>query len=86
MILRAISPRLAIEDFSKHNWRDLPAGPKPEQLLAELHGLAVFYIDVNHLARNVRRNLVHEFHRLNDAQYRTFLDYVANFDVRRRSR
>src|SRR5258706_11029095 len=81
MMRSAISPRLAIRIFL--NMR--PGGPgsrrsgpaDPEQRLPVLHRLAVGHQDLEDLAVDVRFDLVHELHRLDDAHHLPLLHLVA---------
>src|SRR3954465_15478918 len=79
----AISPRLAIKTFlniarSSELNRDL------EQRLAVLHRRAVIDEDGDDLAGDVRLDLVHQLHRLDDAQHLPLVDLVVQRDVVRR--
>src|SRR5690606_18771833 len=78
----AISPRLAIRIFSN------TGSAQDEQRLSVLHRLAVLHEDRLDDARRVGLDLVHELHRLDDADGLAFLDAVAHLDeglrVRRR--
>src|SRR4051812_3521714 len=60
----AISPRLAMRTFLNKAL----ALANPEQLLAELDRLAVLGEDLDDRARDVGLDLVHELHRLDDAE------------------
>src|SRR6266436_488622 len=63
MIRSATSPRFAIRIFLNN----LP-GPYREQPLAVLDRLPVFDVDVHDLPVVLRIDLVHQLHRLDDAQ------------------
>src|SRR6266545_4007083 len=84
MIRRAISPRLAIRIFLNMGWE----GPRScrrglsdlEQRLRVLHRLAVGYQSLEDLAVAVRLDLVHQFHRLDDAHHLTLLHPVSDLD------
>src|SRR4051794_25026120 len=68
---RAISPRLAMRIFSNIGLAD------DRERLAELHGLAIFDQDFQHLAGLGRRDRVHGLHGLDDHQGLTGGDSVA---------
>src|SRR5450755_658682 len=70
-IRRAISPRLAISIFL--NIRGV-GSLDDEQRLPELDRLAVLAQDLRHGAGLVRLDLVHDLHRLDDADRLGFLD------------
>src|SRR5689334_22728768 len=79
----AISPRLATRtflNFSRSSGLDL------EQRLAVLDGRAVLDQDADDRARDVGLDLVHQLHRLDDAQHLALLDLVVERRVRRRVR
>src|SRR5262245_52588135 len=77
MILRAISPRLAIRIFLNiSGGRD----PDSEQHLPVLHRLAIADGDVDHLSGDLRLDLVHQLHGLDDAQDLSLLHDVAHLD------
>src|SRR6185295_16651407 len=70
MTRRAISPRLAIRILRNMERPPAPLRrhrPQPEQDLAEFHGLAVGYQNLHDLGVYFGFDLVHEFHRLDDA-------------------
>src|SRR5690349_3323036 len=73
----AISPRLAIRIFSNTLADD-------EEALPVLDRLAVLHQDRLHDPGSVGLDLVHELHRLDDADGLAFLDGVADFDERLR--
>src|SRR5689334_25369526 len=87
MIRRAISPRLAMRIF-----RNMGSGgpaasgrePDREELLAVLDGLAVARVHGEDLALDVRLDLVHQLHRLDDAEDLALRDALA--DLRERIR
>src|SRR6185436_4994136 len=68
MMRRAISPRLAIR-ILRNTGRSGGHRPQPEQHLAVLDGLAVGDPDLDHLGVDLRFDLVHELHGLDDAQH-----------------
>src|SRR6266850_1752668 len=88
MIRRAISPRLAIRIFlnigrtgarsCRRGFADL------EQRLPVFHRLPVRHERLEDLAVAVRLDLVHQFHRLDDAQDLSLLDLVADLHERAR--
>src|SRR5690242_5165452 len=57
-----------------------------EEQLSELDGLSILCVDAAHDALDVRLHLVHQLHRLEDAQRLPRRDDVAHLDERRRSR
>src|SRR3954465_10106601 len=67
MTRSAISPRLAMRIFL-----NMSGGPDREQPLAVLHRLAVLHVGVDDLAVVLGRDLVHQFHRLDDAEHLVF--------------
>src|SRR5207249_3372967 len=71
----AISPRLAIRIFSSMLAEN-------EQRLPVLHRLAVFHEHRLHHAGGVGLDLVHQLHRLDDANRLAFLDGLADLDKR----
>src|SRR5689334_4703089 len=77
----AFSPRLAIRIFL-----NIGALFDDEQGLAELDGLAVLAQDARDGAGFVGLDLVHDLHRLDDADRFAFLDGVADLDKRLRAR
>src|SRR5918993_155575 len=77
MMMRiAISPRFAIRIF-------LNIGLNGEQPFPVLHGLAVLDIDLDDVPVVLRVDLVHQFHRFDDAKHLPLLDGGANIDERR---
>src|SRR5262245_4324232 len=86
MMRSAISPRLAIRIFL--NMEGVGACScrrglsNPEQRLPELHGLAVRHQHLEDFAVAVRLDLVHQLHRLDDAQDLPFSHLVADIDER----
>src|SRR2546426_4345867 len=71
----AISPRLAIRIFSNMLGEN-------EQRLPVLHRLAVLHEHRFHHAGGVGLDLVHQLHRLDDANRLAFLDGLADLDKR----
>src|SRR5256886_6954243 len=71
----AISPRLAIRIFSNMLAEN-------EEGLPVLHRLAVFHEHRLHHAGGVGLDLVHQLHRLDDANRLAFLDGLADLDKR----
>src|SRR2546426_11864931 len=88
MILSAISPRLAIRIFL--NMERSGDGsrrrrlPDLEQRLSVLHRLAVRHQHLQDLSVAVRFDLVHELHRLDDADHLSLLDPATDLDERPR--
>src|SRR6266496_5165528 len=68
MIRSAISPRLAIRIFLNTRERLSGRQSNPEELLPVLDRLAVARIDGDDLPLDVRLDLVHQLHRLDDAE------------------
>ena len=56
------------------------SGPDREQSLAVLHGLAVLDVALDDLAFVLGGDLVHQLHRLDDAEHLVFADRVTDFD------
>src|SRR5688500_9837977 len=79
MMRIAISPRFAMRIF-------LNIGFYGEQPLPVLHGLAILDIDLDDFAVVFRVDLVHQFHRFDDAQHVPFFDGAADIYERRRVR
>src|SRR5512145_234408 len=84
MTRSAISPRLAIRIL-----RNIPAAAvsvetEAEERLAVLHRLGVLRVDLGDHAVGVALDLVHELHRLDDAQDLPLPDPVPDAHVRRR--
>src|SRR5688572_21114917 len=78
MMMRiAISPRLAIRIF-------LNIGLYGKQPFYILHGLAVLDINLDDVSVVLGVDLVHQLHRLDDAQHLPLLDGRAHIDERRR--
>src|SRR5918994_6847222 len=69
MIRSAISPRLAMRIFL-----NMSGGLDGEQALAVLNGLAVLDVDADDLPVVFRGDLVHQLHRLDDAEHLILLD------------
>src|SRR4051812_47119096 len=76
LMAHAISPQPAA--MSPYAYR--------EQALAVLDGLSVLHVDVHDLAVVLGVDLVHQLHRLDDAQHLTFLHGRADVDEWRRAR
>src|SRR5262245_20102573 len=74
---RAISPRLAIRILWNMPAAGSPARLEEEQGLAILHGLAVLDQHAGHDPGRLGLDLVHQLHRLDDAEHLAFLDGVA---------
>src|SRR5215470_17619775 len=75
---KAISPRLAMRILWNMSLRPpLAARLHEEEVLAELHGLGVLHEDLHHAAGHLGLDLVHELHRLDDAEGLAFLHDVA---------
>src|SRR4030095_11573222 len=77
MTRSAISPRLAIRIFL--NMLRRLDGKQP---LPILHRLPVLDVALDDLAVAFRVDLVHQLHRLDDAQHLAFTHHVANFRER----
>ena len=56
------------------------AGPDREEPLAVLHGLAILDVALDDLAFVLGGDLVHQLHRLDDAEHLVFADRVTDFD------
>src|SRR5215468_3710473 len=88
---RAISPRLAIRilwnmDRPAGAARARPAGSarlQQEQRLPVLDGLGVLHEDLRHPPGRLGLDLVHQLHRLDDAEDLPLLDDIAFEDERR---
>src|SRR5436190_10403612 len=78
---RAISPRLAIRTFS-NTARLLVGRFEVHQHLLELHRVAVLDQDLGDLSALGGGDLVHQLHRLDDADRLARLDHVADLDER----
>src|SRR5262245_25115843 len=84
MTRRAISPRLATRTFLNMTaLRRALGGLDAEKRLPELHRLAVLDQDLGHLPRLVRLDLVHQLHRLDDAEGLALPHHRAHLDERR---
>src|SRR6266508_2803170 len=97
MMRTAISPRFATRTFSNMKiglslysvlfpltgpkWR--LAGPNLKQRLSELHGFGVVEHHLGDYSFSLRFNLVHDLHRLDDANHRLWMHLSSYFDVRR---
>src|SRR5215468_6944036 len=82
-IRRAISPRFAISIFLNMS---PTASLDDEQRLTVFDGLAVLGQDLGDRAGHVGLDLVHDLHRLDDADRIAFLDLRADVDERLGSR
>src|SRR5215467_9868277 len=80
MTRSAISPRLAIRIFL-----NMSDGLDGEQPFAVLHRLAVLDVGADDLAVVLRRDLVHQLHRFDDAEHLILLDAIADLHERRGS-
>src|SRR6266581_1540523 len=74
---RAISPRLAMRILWNMGATRLPARLYEKQGLAELHRLGVLDEDLDHASGHLRLDLVHELHRLDDAERLALFHRVA---------
>src|SRR5713101_7646091 len=81
MMRRATSPRFAIRIFLNTLSRSYR-----EQPLAVLDRLPAFDVDVHDLAVVFRVDLVHQLHRLDDAEHLPFLHLGTDVNERRRAR
>src|SRR4051812_25632603 len=79
----AISPRFATRTFLNI---DRPALRDLEQRLTVLHGRAVLDEDRGDRAGDIGLDLVHQLHRLDDAEHGALVDLLAQRDVVRRVR
>src|SRR5512132_2112362 len=98
MTRSAISPRFAMRTFLNTGPPTPPCGRRggaarpvsngldAEQGLAELHGRGVLGEDLGDLPRDLRLDLVHQLHRLDDAEDLALLHHGADVDERRRLR
>src|SRR5437867_3340144 len=84
MMRRAISPRLAIRIFLNMEWGGARSSrralPDLEQRLPVLHRLAVRHERLEDLAVAIRLDLVHQLHRLDDAQHLALLHALRDLD------
>src|SRR5574338_945776 len=80
---RAISPRLAMRTFLNMRPRPL-ARDDAEERLAELHRGRVLHVDLGHGAVHLGLDLVHELHRLDDAERLALLHLLADLHERGR--
>src|SRR5947207_15452790 len=76
----AISPRLATRILSNMRGQGL-RGPNLEKRLPKLDWLGVFYHHLRNHPFNFGLNLVHHFHRFDDAYDRVWIHLCADFDV-----
>src|SRR5258708_2452042 len=81
MMRRAISPRLAISTLEIGIGRSNLDG---EEILAVLDGLSVLRVDLRDDAVEVRFDLVHQLHCLDDAEHLPLRDTVAYLHEGRR--
>src|SRR5919112_6623185 len=84
MTRRATSPRFATSILPITVRRPSPRltlGPDAEERLIVLHALRILDQYLYHLARDVRENLVHQLHRLDDAQSLPDPDVIPDLDV-----
>src|SRR5512134_1937536 len=81
---RAISPRLAMRTFLNMSPPAKLARHDAEERLAELHGGGVLDEDLGDRPVGLRLDLVHELHRLDDAERLALLHLRADVDERRR--
>src|SRR5947209_19504403 len=77
MMRSAISPRLAIRIFEIITLLE----PHREELFAVLDRLPVLRVDAHDRAVDVRLDLVHQLHRLDDAEHLPLRDVVADVHV-----
>src|SRR5687767_10475222 len=82
MTRRAISPRFAIRIFLNMRWSPLSGGLDREQALAVLDRLAVLHVHLDDFPVAFGVDLVHELHRLDDAQHLALANLLP--DVRKR--
>ena len=68
-------PRLATRIFL-----NMLAGPDREEPLAVLHGLPVLDVALDDFAFRIGGDLVHQLHRLDDAEHLILADRVTDFD------
>src|SRR5438067_13935312 len=86
MTRTAISPRFATRTLLNTVEREGGNRLELEQQLPEFDGLRVLHVDRPDDPLAVGLDLVHEFHRLEDAQGLAGADRVADLDERRRAR
>ncbi len=63
-----------------------PVGANAEKRFAVFHRMPVFDKNAHHFARDIRFNLVHQFHGFNDAQYLAGFHFRADGHERLRAR
>jgi hypothetical protein len=63
-------------------WRAPPGGLHREQPFAVLHGLAVLHVDLDDFPITLGVDLVHELHRLDDAEHLPFAHLLAHVGKR----
>src|SRR4029079_8334109 len=80
MMRSAISPRFAMRIFL-----NLSSGPEGEEPLAVLNRLSVLDVGGDDLAVVLRGDLVHQLHRLDDAEHLILLHPLPDFAERRRT-
>src|SRR5215208_510662 len=84
MTRRAISPRLAMRTFLNMGTpRRALARDDAEERLAELHGRGVLDEDLGDGAVHLALDLVHQLHRLDDAERLALLHLLADVGERR---
>src|SRR5919112_6271122 len=85
MTRRATSPRFATSILPITVRRPSPRltlGPDAEERLVVLHTLRVLDQHLHHLARDIREDLVHQLHRLDDAQSLSDPHVIPDLDVK----
>src|SRR3954462_10748105 len=80
MMRRAISPRLAIRIFLNMRWRFRSSGLDGKQPFAVLDRLPVLHVGAHDLTIVLRRDLVHQLHRFDDAEHLVLLHPFADLD------
>src|SRR5215475_8413442 len=80
MILRAISPRLAMSIFLNISFTNLTPLPLPdsEEFFPVFHRLAVLDKHAHNLSCHVRFDFVHKLHRFDNTEDRSFFDESSN--------
>src|ERR671938_28370 len=85
MTRRATSPRFATRTFpitAQKTSRGLNFGADMEERLVVFHAAGVLDQNLDQLARNVCGDLVHQLHRLDDAQRLPRPDTITHLDIR----